>query len=231
MRTSADERPLPPSGDVALVEHEDPPGLAAREVEGDRGAHHAGAEDDDVRGPVEAAAQSNRRRRSFRTRRAALCPGAPVTPAARVRAGAAEVEALDRRAVLRVARDRPHEEELLEVQVAVEDVALGQAVGALEVERRQDLPRDDGAGHVGRVFADLPDDPVAEQLPVLVPGPLLQAVGDVLDEAGHDVPAFRREARVHVRGDDAVDPELLRDLARAWRCRSSARRTRARARA
>ena len=52
------------AGDVALVEDEDPAGAPAREVERDRGAHDAGAEDHEVRGAVDAAAPLTRPSRS-----------------------------------------------------------------------------------------------------------------------------------------------------------------------
>src|SRR5215510_1948553 len=67
--------------------------------------------------------------------------GRPAHAAPRMRAGAAEVEAAHGAAVAREAGDRPHEEELLQHEVAVEDVALGESIGALEVERGQHLPR------------------------------------------------------------------------------------------
>src|SRR5215471_18661746 len=131
---------------------------------------------------------------------------------ARMRAGSAEIEAADGRPVARPARHRAHEEELLEHQVAVEDVALGEAVGALEIERRQHLPGLDRARDVRRVTRDRPDDAVSELLAALVPASPREAVGDVLHEARHDVFAARRQAVVDVRGDDAVDPQIVRDL-------------------
>ena len=63
----------------------------------------------------------------------------------------------------------PQEEELLERQLALEDVALGEAEVALDVERRQDLPVEDQALQVRRVLGDRVDDGVAERLALLVP--------------------------------------------------------------
>src|SRR6266568_1382777 len=134
-------------------------------------------------------------------------------PAAGMGARAAQVEPADGRAVLRPPRDRAHEEELLQRQVAVEDVPLGEAVGALEVERRQDLPRLDRPRHVRRVPPDDLHHAVAEELAVLVPGPLPQPVRDVLHEAGQDLLAPRGQRVVHGRGQDAVDPQIVRELA------------------
>src|SRR5262245_53652909 len=133
--------------------------------------------------------------------------------APRMCAGAAEVEPVHRRAVARPARDRAHEEELVQHQVAVEDVPLGEPGGALQVERSEHVPGLDRARDVRRVTADRLDDLVAEAIASLVPAPLREAVGDVLHEAGHDVLARGREAPVDVRRNHAVDPELVRHLA------------------
>src|SRR6185295_19897489 len=53
--------------------------------------------------------------------------------AARVRAGPAQEQVFDRRAVPRPSEERPHREQLIESRLAVEDVAAGQAVAVLEV--------------------------------------------------------------------------------------------------
>ena len=69
-----------PAGDVPLVEHQNAAGPAARQVERDRGAHDAGAQDHVVGRPLPEPAHATRRLRSSSARCAALCPGAPVTP-------------------------------------------------------------------------------------------------------------------------------------------------------
>src|ERR1035441_4299466 len=56
-----------------------------------------------------------------------------------VRAGAAQIQPLRRRAVARVAGHRAHDEHLIQGHLAVEDVAAGDAVAALHVERREHL--------------------------------------------------------------------------------------------
>ena len=72
-------------------------------------------------------------------------PGAPMMPPPGMGRRAAHVEVADRRAVARPARHRAQEEELLERQLALEDVAFGEAELALEVERRQHLAVQDDA--------------------------------------------------------------------------------------
>ena len=126
-----------------------------------------------------------------------------------MRSRTAQVEAGDGRAVARPPRHWAHEEELLEGQVAVEDVALGEPVGALEVERSQDLTSHHCPRHVGRVLGDLPQDEVAQTLALRIPVAFAQAIRHVLHEAGHHVAAGRGQARIHVRRHDAVDPELV----------------------
>ena len=78
-----------------------------------------------------------------------------------MRSRAAQVEAVHRRAVACPAGQGPHEEELIQAQVTVEDIALGQAVDALEVERGQDLAGDHRGRDVRCVLADLSDHEVA----------------------------------------------------------------------
>src|SRR5262245_9045426 len=64
--------------------------------------------------------------------------GQPRDAAAGVRAGAAQIESQDRRAVLGPSEDRAREEELIERVLAVEEVAAREAVGRFEVRWRDD---------------------------------------------------------------------------------------------
>src|SRR5436190_20361671 len=66
-------------------------------------------------------------------------------PAAGMRPGAAQVEAAHGGAVARPAGERPPEEELPQVEIAVEDVPFGQAEALLEIDRRHDVARHDRA--------------------------------------------------------------------------------------
>ena len=70
-------------------------------------------------------------------------PGGAGEAVARVRARAAKVEPGDRSAVARPAEQRAHGEELVERQLAVEDVAAGQAVSLFQIQRRDDLAVED----------------------------------------------------------------------------------------
>ena len=96
-------------------------------------------------------------------------------PASGVHARAAEVEPADRHPEARPARHGTHEEELLECQVAMEDVALGEAVGALEVERSEDLHGAIASGTFGAYSPIVLDDLLAERRRALVPGALTEA--------------------------------------------------------
>lgn len=60
-----------------------------------------------------------------------------------MRAGSAQVQPFDRRAILRPTGHRAHEEKLLERKIAVKNIALGEAVGAFQIEGRENLSRHD----------------------------------------------------------------------------------------
>ena len=163
-----------PADDRPALEDERPEARLREQARGDEAVAPA-ADDDDVRrgrGALTRAASSCPPRRTP----AAFLPGAPMIPPPGMRRRAAHVEAADRRAVLRPARRRPQEEELLERELALEDVALRQPEHALDVERRQHLPVQDPLADVRRVDGDRVDDGVAERLALVVPVALLQVV-------------------------------------------------------
>ena len=54
-----------------------------------------------------------------------------------MRAGAAQIEARQRHAIIGMAQHRPVREQLVEPHLAVEDVAADQPEAALQIERRQ----------------------------------------------------------------------------------------------
>src|SRR5215212_1312929 len=102
---------------------------------------------------------------------------------------ATQPQVANRRPEPREAGHRPVEEELFEGQLALEDVAFGQARRSLDVERRLDIPEEDRFLEPRRELADPVDDRIAERLTLVVPGPELRGelVRRVLDEAAHDV--------------------------------------------
>src|SRR5437868_10520983 len=67
----------------------------------------------------------------------AVVAGRAGDAAARMGARAAQVEPLERSAIVRVAQHRSRRPELIERKLAVEDVAADQAEVALEVRRRE----------------------------------------------------------------------------------------------
>src|ERR1700694_4431666 len=104
-----------------------------------------------------------------------------------MRTRSAQIQSFDGRAVLGPARHRPHEKELLEIQIAVKNVALRQTVGSLEVQWSDHLHRFNGAWYVGREFRNFFHDTIGEQIPVLIPCSFREAIRNVLHETGEDV--------------------------------------------
>src|SRR4029079_19094903 len=88
---------------------------------------------------------------------------------ARVGGRAAQPQVLDRGPEPRPAGHRPAEEELLERELALEDVALGQAGRAVDVERGHDLAIEATRLQVRRELGDPIDDGIAECLALEVP--------------------------------------------------------------
>src|ERR1041384_1732744 len=83
-------------------------------------------------------------------------------PAAGMRRRPAHVKVLDRRAILRPTRRRTQKEELLERQLALEDVPLRQTKLTLEIQRRQHLTIANQALEVWRVLGNRVDHRVAK---------------------------------------------------------------------
>src|SRR5262245_20696870 len=102
----------------------------------------------------------------------------------------------DRRGVLRPAGCRTQEEQLLEREFALKDIALAQAEFTFEIERREHLTIPNDTSDIRGVLRQRVDDGVPERLALLVPGAASQPVRSVLHEAGQDVFAGRRERRI-----------------------------------
>src|SRR5438270_13229881 len=91
--------------------------------------------------------------------------------AARVRTRPAQVQALERHAVIRRANHRPGAEQLVEAHLAVEDVTADQPEPAFKIERRMDLPPKHRLGEARRMAVHRRDNRVRRLLPLLVPTP------------------------------------------------------------
>ena len=93
----------------------------------------------------------------------------------------------------------------------MEDVAVGEAETALQVQGREDLPGEHAGPEVGRVDADRVDHQIGELLPGVVPAAAIGKVrGHVLHEQAGDVLARRRQRRVEHGGDQHLDHRLFR---------------------
>jgi len=95
----------------------------------------------------------------------------------------------------------------------VKNISFGQAVGAFQIKRREHLSGNDGVRHVGRIFRDFFHHAIAEKLALFVPSAVAQLVRDVLNESSHNVLARGRKRGIHIRGNDAINPQLLRNFA------------------
>src|SRR6267154_5874338 len=131
--------------------------------------------------------------------------------AAGVRARGAEVEAFHGRAVVGVAENRAGGKELVERQRSVKDVTPDHAEIALEIERREDLAREDARLEVRGVAVHRFDDGVGGCflgiVPAASPG---QHRVEVLAEKARHVFSRRREARIHGARDQHLDDGLAR---------------------
>src|SRR6476661_4139398 len=88
------------------------------------------------------------------------------------------------------------EEQLLQGQLSLEDVAFRQSPLTLQIERGDYLAMADDVPDVRGVLRDGVDDRVAERLAMVVPRAFAQVIRGVLHEAGHHVLARRRDRRV-----------------------------------
>src|SRR5579863_7155178 len=122
-----------------------------------------------------------------------------------MRGGAAHVELANGRAITGPASDRPQKEKLFERKLALKDVAFGEACLALDIERGDELLADDDVFYVWRVFGDGVDHGVAERLALLIPCAVAQFVRRVLNKAGKDVFAGRRDRWVGKRGNHHIN--------------------------
>src|SRR3954462_8809892 len=99
---------------------------------------------------------------------------------------------------------------MIERQLAVEDVAAGQSVAAFEIERRDDLTRNDRGAEPRGVLLDRACRRRRQTLALVVPCRHAQMIWRVLHVRRHDVLAGRRQARIGNRRGGQLDPRLRR---------------------
>ena len=151
--------------------------------------------------------------------------GSSVEAGAGMRSRSAQIEVANRRAVPRPAEQRARHEELIERQLAVKDVAARQPVRPLEIERRDDLPRDDR--RLGSRARSARSSPSRRRRDARVRRPRSCREGDTARTARTP----RRRAVRPARGPGRRSRESsARSTARRRSCRISPRRTRARSR-
>src|SRR5215204_5958543 len=123
----------------------------------------------------------------------AITPRRAEDRSARPGARAAEIEAVDRSPIVAIARDGSVAEHLIRQNLAVEDVAAGDADDALDVGRSEHLEMLDCVWDVRREHGERVDDVRPDLVPSLVPRALRQIVRRVLHEETHGVFAGRGE--------------------------------------
>ena len=139
-----------------------------------------------------------------------VVPGNAGDEAARPGAGAAQVEALDRRAVVGHPGYRSHAEPAAERHVAVQLVALEQPELVLEIEGAEAAYVGDDLGQVGDEPGQDLDASRAEPVTDLRPRSFGQMVGGVPEVDAHDVLAGRREPGTGHRRDEPPHERLVR---------------------
>ena len=122
---------------------------------------------------------------------AALRPFSAITLPGRMRRGAAEVDAVDRRA-----RRQPVLPHLVGRDLALEDVAAGQADALLDVRRAEHLVVDEDVAEAGRERVDQRDELLRDLVAARVPVALREVVRRVLAEDAQQVVALGRGRRV-----------------------------------
>ena len=135
----------------------------------------------------------------------------PGHAAARMCARPAQVEARHRHAVVGIAQHRAGAEQLVEAQLAVEDVAVQQAEAPLQVERREHLPAQHAGLEVGGVRRHRVDHHVGELVLGRVPAaPIRQLRRHVLHEQAGHMPACGCQRGVERRGNQHLHHRLAR---------------------
>src|SRR5258706_7152651 len=129
-----------------------------------------------------------------------------------MRAGAARKKAADGRFVARPIENGTHGEKLIECELAMKNVAAGEAVGSFEIKRRDDLHVFDEIGQIRRVSGQGFDNGVSQVEAARVPVPFFQPVRSELNVGGEHVLAIGSERGIENRGDGDVEPGSLREI-------------------
>src|SRR5258706_1793996 len=130
-----------------------------------------------------------------------------------MRAGAAKKKAADGRFVARPIENGTHGEKLIECELAMKNVAAGEAVGSFEIKRRDDLHVFDEIGQIRRVSGQGFDNGVSQVEAARVPVPFLQREWGELDAGGENVLAVRSERGIENRGNGDIEPRGFRKFA------------------
>src|SRR5262245_46411539 len=112
-----------------------------------------------------------------------VASGQPRDAAAWMRPGPAQVKIWNRHAVIGVAQHRPRAEQLVEAELAMEDVAVDEAEATLQIERGEDLTAEHAGLEVGRVLVHRRNHQIGKLLPRRIPtAPIGKLRGHVLHE-------------------------------------------------
>src|SRR5713226_7204973 len=139
-----------------------------------------------------------------------IAPAGAHDAAAGMRRRAAHVKIANRRTVLRPTRRRPQKEKLFQGKLTLKNISFRQSEFTFEIERRQDLPMQNDVADIWRVLGDRIDYRVAKLFALIVPRSFLQVIRRVLNEAGHNVFARRRDRWISETGNYYVDVRTAR---------------------
>ena len=128
-----------------------------------------------------------------------------------VRRRSAHVEPFQRPAIIAMAEHRPRAVELIEAELAVEDVAADERELSLHIERRKDHPSKYGRTEIRRIARHRVDHDIGDFFATIVPARSIgQLRRDMLAEQARDMLALRRQAVVEHALNMHLDHRLLR---------------------